>query len=94
MAGISTADKYAVTRIWKGVKQTAKDKGLTGEEYDAFVQDTFAKIIIKTQPDSNAFSKTGLQLSKNDLVRAAAMFSTQRAKLAQMLILHFTPSFS
>jgi len=86
MTGIALADKETLTRIWIGVNQTIKSKGLKGEEALKARQDLFRKIVYETQPDGNAFSKTGLMLTQNPILKEMMMFSTQRAKNGSMII--------
>ena len=54
--------------------------------YQDAVMSKFQRVVERTQPNYTAMQRTGLQRSKNQLLKTVTMFSTQRQQNAQIMV--------
>jgi len=89
--GMSKLDEISVNRIWNASKLQVEAKGLKAgtEEYWQAVGRLTQDALYVTQPMYDATFRTGLQRSKNPVVRLSTLFSSQAQQNLNIMVRGF-----
>ena len=84
---INGMDEITVAALWEGSKAYVKNHPAEfgaeaakagGEEYWKAVNETYQKVIERTQPNYTVMQRAGIQRNPDEFVKAFTMFTTQR----------------